>query len=150
MPVPHVHRQLLHRPEPRPRKLAGEPVVAEEHVRHALAFRSRQPGRHHRVHDAHVRLDHQRPAGDHHHDALDAAAHLLDQARPRLRNREVQVVAKGLGVRLLADHYDGVGEVVALDESGVGVLGEDDLGGRVDGGFDGLEDGGSCRKQCKV
>jgi hypothetical protein len=100
-----VHRQLVHRLEPRPRQLPREPVVPEQHVGDALPLRPRQPRGDQRVHVLHVRLHHQRPARHDEHHALDEPAHVLDHLGPRRRDRQVLVVAGRLRVRRLAHRH---------------------------------------------
>jgi hypothetical protein len=138
-----VHRQLVHRLEPRPRQRPRESVVPEEHVGDALAFASRQPGRHERVHSAKERLYHHGAAADEHGRAGHGAAHRLDGARPGLRDRQVHAVALGLRVRVLAHGHDGVREAAVPDEVRVGVLREHHRRRRVHGRLHGVQERGA-------
>lgn len=44
--IADIHRELIHTPEPCPRKLPCEPIVTEEDIRYSLAFGPRKPGSH--------------------------------------------------------------------------------------------------------
>nr|GLL32425.1 Os03g0749200 [Ipomoea trifida] len=77
--IPDVHRKLIDGLEPRPRRLSGERVIAEQYIRHALAFASGEPRRHQGVHGREMGSHYERSAGDEHDGALDAAgADVLD------------------------------------------------------------------------
>ncbi|CAN6322603.1 unnamed protein product [Urochloa humidicola] len=108
--VAGVHRQLLHRPEPRQRQPPREPVVPEQHVRHALPPRSPAatppPARRRRPRTAPPPAAGRRRRPPVHHALLHGLAHRPDHAGPRRRDLQVQVVARRLRVRRLADLHD--------------------------------------------
>lgn len=144
--VADIHGQLVDPLEPCPSELAGEAVVAEQDIRHSLAFTSGEPRGHEGIQLGDVLLDHERATGDHDHDALDGSADVLDHRRPGLGQGQVCAVAHRLGVGRLAHDHNCVGEAVGLDVAGIRFLLEDNLCGGINSFLDGLEDRSTCAK----
>ena len=87
MGIVEIHRQLIYSLEPRPGKFSGESVIPKQHVGHTLTFTSGKPSSDKGMNRSEVGLNQQRPAGDHHDYALNAAAYVRDGGGTWFGNR---------------------------------------------------------------
>ncbi|GLU16239.1 hypothetical protein SLE2022_326820 [Rubroshorea leprosula] len=143
MRVTYVHRKLIHSLEPGPAQFPCESEVPKEHISHSPPFTFRQPHRHQSIRRFKIQLNNKGTSRDDDHHTFNRPTNVLDRFQTGSREGQFLLIAPCLCIRHLAYDDNSVRVVIFLDEVFVGFFLIDDLGGLIDGGFNGLEDGGT-------
>ena len=144
MPIPNIHWELFNSPEPSPGKFPSEAIVAKQNICNTLAFCSWEPSSNKGINLINIWLNNQRTTRDDDDNTLHSSTDVCDDAWPRVRDCQIQVVTKCLCIWGFSHHNNGIGEFAGLDIAKIRVLFIDDFGFWINCLLYGAEDRGTC------